>query len=184
MVRYVRAIVMEKTMTGKWNRVFGYALAIAALCGFMTLGTSCNKEEPKEEPAAQQQDDAAKADSADKKEDTKKADKKEADPKDDTAKDGAADAAPADENAGAPKDGKYPLFEFTLKYTPDTARVGVLHGNKKTECKDGTCIIEATSETEPLQVNVHAEGYDNKSVTLTEKVDTYNIDLVKSAPTE
>ena len=174
-------------MTGKWNRIFGYGLAVAALCGFMTLGTSCNKEEPKEEPAAQQ-DDAAKDGNADKKDDAKKADKKDDAKKDDAAKDGAAAEAPAEDApadaADAPKDGKYPLFEFTLKYTPDTARVGVLHGNKKTDCKDGTCIIEATSETEPLQVNVHAEGYENKSVTITEKVDTYNIDLIKIAPTE
>lgn len=169
-------------MKESWNRGFGYALAVAALCGFVAMGTSCKKDEPKEEPAAQQ-DDGAKAE-AGKKDSAAKDDKKAEEKKDDGAKADAADEAKPDENAEAPAGDpdKYPLFKFTLKYTPETARVGVLYGNA--DCKDGSCSIETTSETNPIQINVHAEGYDNKSVTIKEKVENYEINLVKSAPAE
>ena len=170
-------------MKERWNRVFGYALAIAALCGFVAMGTSCKKEEPSETPAAEQ-DSGAKADATDKKDDAKKADKAADAKKDDGSKADGAQEAGADENADTPAadPDKYPLFKFTLKYTPETARVGALYGN--VDCKDGTCSVETTSETNPIQINVHAEGYDNKSVTIKEKVENYEINLEKSAPAE
>ena len=161
-------------MTTKLHRNFFVLLSVFALFAFVTLGTSCKKDEPKADQETVKQDDGAKD-----KADAAKADDKKADEgakADDTAK--ADDAAPTDGAAPAEEKkqgGKYPLFKFTMKYTPANARIGVLNGTA--DCKDGTCTIETTSETDPIQISGHVEGYESKTITLTEKVETFELNL-------
>ena len=168
----------------KMHRSLSILLALLALFAFVAMGTSCKKDEAKtdQDVTAAQKDKDAGAKADDKKADDKKADDAKADDKkaDDAAPEGTDDAANAD---GKKDGGKYPLFKFTLKYTPTNARVGAINGT--VDCKDGVCTVESTSETEALQVSAHVEGYESKTVTITEKpAGDYELNLVALPPEE
>lgn len=163
-------------MTKKLHRNLLVLLSVFALFAFVTLGTSCKKDEPKPDQDTVKQDDSAKD-----KADDKKADDAAKPDEGAKAEDGAkADEGAQPDDAAAPGEekkegGKYPLFKFTMKYTPANARIGVLNGNA--DCKDGTCTVETTSETDPIQISGHVEGYESKTITLTEKVETFELIL-------
>ena len=70
---------------------------------------------------------------------------------------------------------EYPIFEFTLKYDPPTARPGFL--NAAGECDNGVCRVKTTSTSRPARIHVSAPGYNTYSVVLTKPVSEYNVRL-------
>lgn len=72
-------------------------------------------------------------------------------------------------------------FEFTLKYSPASARVGFLNAQGWCDEETSTCDVRTTSDTIPARIVVSAPGYITRSMLLKKKVTDIHIELKPEA---
>lgn len=97
--------------------------------------------------------------------------------------DSAKDNDKKDSNNSPQSDDKekdqYPLFTFTLTYSPINAKVSFT--NAEGTCSKGKCTVKTTSTSKPASIVVSANGYDKQRIVIKKETQSYNVKLKKIA---
>jgi cytoskeletal protein RodZ len=94
-----------------------------------------------------------------------------------TESDKDTDKKSANNNAS---DAQYPIFSFTLKYSPANAKVTFTHAEGK--CGAGKCSLKTTSTTNPAAIVISANGYKKQRLVIKKEAPVYSAYLKKDAP--
>ena len=89
------------------------------------------------------------------------------------------DASDKSKSTADKKTGKhtkeYPIFSFTLEYTPKHAKVTFT--NAEGNCSKGKCTIQTTSKVKPATIVVFANGYAKRTLVIKKESSTYTVNL-------
>ena len=91
-------------------------------------------------------------------------------------RDGSDNSTDSNDN----ENGQYPLFTFTLSYSPPNAKVSFT--NAEGQCSKGKCTVKTTSTTKPATIIISSDGYKKQRIVIKKETQTYNVKLKKDLP--